>query len=267
VPAVPGLEQLPPQSSTATTASPPPPPPPSVPSLSPLPAEGYRRTLSLTLNPRVLPWVAPVCLLLVFILQFLAWVGLYPGGVPAATQNAWQAAFDLDTRDPDVTPEVSALKDQNIRPGVSVLTIFYLLLFLLLVLPVTVASVAIDHVHIKLPPAVEKLLPWRWGIVAAANLILFLFLGLQVILGFSLESRYADWVDKEVTGDSKEPKNTVNRKQDQVRKGRYLEDLRRTGWLYSVVVLHLVAVVGSILMFWITQRSPGRPLPKLELLW
>jgi hypothetical protein len=265
-PALPMQDPLP-SLPSATTAPSPPPSPAPVPSLSPLPTDGYRRNVSLSVNPRVLPWVAPVCLVLVFFLLFFNWVGLYPGGVPAVTQNAWQTAFDLDTRDPDVTPEVPALKEQNFKPGVSVLTIFYLLLFILVVLPVTIASVAIDHVNLKLPPGVEKLLPWRWGIVAASNLVLFLFLGLQVIFGFSLESRYTEWVEKEVRGDSKEPKNTVDRKKDEVRKGRYLEDLRRTGWLSSVIVLHLVAVICSILMFWLTQRGTTRPLPRMELRW
>ena len=265
-PALPMHEPLPPLPS-ATTATSPPASPAPLPSLSPLPTDGYRRTASLSINPRVLPWVAPVCLVLVFFLLFFNWVGIYPGGVPAVTQNSWQTAFDMDTRDPDVTPEVPALKEQNFKPGVSVLTIFYLLLFILLVLPVTIASVVIDHVHLKLPPGVEKLLPWRWGIVAAANLILFLFLGLQAILGFSLESRYSEWVDKEAKADSKEAKNTVDRKKDEVRRGRYLEDLHRTGWLYWVILLHLVAVVCSILMFWASQRGTTRPLPRMELRW
>jgi hypothetical protein len=269
-PAEPVLSSREPSPSLPPATTPPPPLPPSsppVPSLSPLPSEGYRRAASLSINPRVLPWVAPACLILVFFLLFFNWVGLYPGGVPALTQNAWQAAFDLDTRDPDVTPEVPALKEQSLKPGVSVLTIFYVLLFILLVLPVTIASVVIDHVHLKLPPGVEKFLPWRWGIVAAANLVLFLFLGLQALLGFSLESRYTEWAEKEVRGDSKETKNTVDRKKDEVRKGRYLEDLRRTGWLYSVIILHLIAVISSILMFWLTQRGTSRPLPRMELRW
>ena len=35
----------------------------------------------------------------------------------------------------------------------------------------------------------------------------------------------------------------------------------------SVVLLHLVAVVSSILMLWIDRRGTQRPLPKLELRW
>lgn len=262
-PLPPPVSNLPPlPSSTATTSSKPPSP---APSLSPLPTEGYKHTRTLWFSPRVLPWIAPACLLLVFFLQFFNWVGLYPGGIPADTQNAWQAAFGLWTPDADVEPLLPALKDKETQPGASVLTIFYLLLFFP-VLAVTVASVVITMIHVKLPPGVEKILPWRWGIVAAANLVLLLFLGLQVLLGFSLDSRYGEWVDKKVKGDSTEAKNTVQKKKEEVDRGHYLEALCHTIWLRLVIVLHLVAIISAALMFWIAQRGTHRPMPKLELL-
>lgn len=267
-PAVPDLElsppPSPPPSSTATTTAPLPSAP--APSLSPLPPEGYRRTLSASLNPRVLPWVAPVCLLLIFFLQFCNWLGLYPGGVPAATQNAWQAAFGFHTVDPDVEKDVPALTDKEFKIGVSVLTIFYLLLFFP-VLIVSVASVVLPMLQIKLPPVVAKLMPWSWAIVAAINLVLFFFLLLQVLLGFSLDSRYSDWVDKQVKGDSSQSKNTVEKKHEEVVRGEQLAMLDRTSWLRLTVLLHLIAVVCAALMFWVSQRGSTRPLPKLELMW
>ncbi len=262
-PPAPPVSNLPPPSSTGTTPSKPSAPAPSV---SPLPPEGYQHTRTLCFSPKVLPWIAPACLLLVFVLQFFNWVGLYPGGVPADTQNAWQAAFGLYTPDPDVEPLLPALKDKDSQPGVSILTVFYLLLFFP-VLAVTVASVVITMIHVKLPPAVEKILPWRWGIVAAANLVLLLFLGLQVLLGFSLDSRYGEWVDKKVKGDSTEAKNTLQKKKEEVDRGHYLEALVHTVWLRLVILLHLVAIASAALMFWIAQRGTHRPLPKLELLW
>ncbi len=262
VPPVSNLEPLPPLSSATTTkpASSP------APSLSSLPPEGYRRTLTTWFSPRVLPWIAPVCLLLVFFLLFFNWVGVYPGGEPAVTQNAWQAAFGLDTVDGDLKKYATFLEDNKYKPGASVLTIFYLLLFFP-VLAVTIASVIITMIHVKLPPGVEKLLPWRWGIVAAANLILFLFLGLQVLIGFSLDSRYGEWTDQQVKSDSKETKTTQQKKEGDAERGELLERLTHTIWLRLVIVLHLVAIVCAALMFWISQRGTHRPLPKLELMW
>jgi hypothetical protein len=218
------------------------------------------------LSPKVLPWIAPVCLLLVFILQFFDWAGVYPGGVPFVTQNAWQAAFGLHSLDGDMKRYARFLEDDKYKPGASVLTIFYLLLFFP-VLVVTAASVAIGLFPLKLPPGVEKLLPWRWGIVAAANLILFFFLGLQVSMGFSLDSQYTEWAKKQVKKDTKEPLTTQERKQQEASRGELLDMLRHTFALRLTVFLHLLAVVCAALMYWINQRGAHRPLPKLELRW
>lgn len=242
-----------------------PPPVPPAPPPPPLPPQDYQHSAAVHLSPKVLPWIAPVCLLLVFFLQFFDWVGLYPGGVPAATQNAWQAAFGSITKDGDLPQK--ALQGEKGSPGASVLTIFYLLPLFFLVLAVTVASVVIDMIPLKLPPVVEKLLPWRWGIVAAVNLILFLFLGLQVLLGFSLDSHYKEWLDKSMKRNTEEPLPTQKMKEREVARGEALEKLRHTFALRLVVLLHLVATVCAALLFWMHQRGTHRPLPKLELRW
>jgi hypothetical protein len=268
-------DPAPPQPSPFTTsfpahtepaAAPPSTPTPSQAPLPPPPALGdYSHTLAAHLSPRVLPWIAPVCLLLIFVFQLFPWVGLYPGGVPAMTGNAWSAAFGSYTVDGDLKQENRALTDDKFKPGVSVLTIFYLLLFFP-VLAVTVASVVVSRIPRTLPPQVEKLLPWRWGIVAALNLILFLFLALQVVLGFSLDSQYTDWVDKEKREVSDNP-TSQQRKEAEADRGKLLEQLQHTLWLRLVVLLHLLAVVFAVLMFWIDRRGTHRPLPKLELRW
>jgi hypothetical protein len=255
-PVPPPLSHLEPPPPTTPT------PPPPKPSLSPV---DYQHTLTAWLSPRILPWIAPACLLLVFLLQFFNWVGLYPGGIPSVTQNAWQAAFGLYTEDGNLRSP--AVEVEKYKPGASVLTIFYLLLFFP-TLAVTIACVAVGLLNLKLPPAVDKLLPWRWGIVAAANLILFFFLALQLLLGFSLDNRYADWVEKEVVkSDSKEPKSTPQLLAEEAARGKLLRDNYHTVGLRLVVLLHLVAIVSAILMFWINQRGTHRPLPKLELRW
>jgi hypothetical protein len=258
-PAPPVSHWEPPPSPTSAPLAPPPPPPP------PLPPQDYQHSAAVHLSPKVLPWIAPACLLLVFVLQFFNWVGLYPGGVPSVTQNAWGAAFGSYTEDGNL--KSPSVRDEKYKPGASVLTIFYLLLFFP-TLAVTLASVAIGMVPVKLPPQVENLLPWRWGIVAALNLILFFFLALQLLLGFSLDNRYADWVEKQVkVNDSKEPKSTEQQMKEDSRRGMLLQANYHTFWLRLVVLLHLVAILCAALMFWINQRGTHRPLPKLELRW
>jgi hypothetical protein len=249
------------------------PPPPSETAAAPArsqipsrPVEDYQGALSVSLSPKALPWIAPVCLVLVFFLQFFDWDGLYPGGEPAMTGNAWYAAFGTYSVDGDLKNLVLFTDDDKLKPGVSVLTIFYLLLFFPALI-VTVGSVVLTMISIKLPPQVENLLPWRWGIVAAVNLVVFLFLALQLLLGFSLDSRYRDWVDKETTRDAKSNPTTQERKLTDARHGELLERVRHTFWLRLVVLLHLTAIVSSALVFWMERRGTHRPLPKLELRW
>jgi hypothetical protein len=239
------------------------------------PPEGYHQTWTIWFSLKVLSWVAPVCVLLIFVLQFFPWDGIYPGGVPALTQSAWGAGFAGYTPDPDmesfyISPEVrlekalNAKEKENALPGASVLTIFYLLLFIPTLL-LTIASLVVDLVPMKLPPAVQKILPWRWGIVAAANLVVFLFLALQLMMGFSLDSQYKEWVDKNVAKHA--GKTTPEIKQAEAAKGEALEALTHTFWLHLVVLLHLVAIIGAALAYGVDRRGKGRPLPRLELLW
>jgi hypothetical protein len=262
-PALTSREPVPSPPSPTPTPSPSPTPAP-VPSLSSPTAEGHRRAASLSINPHVLHWVAPVCLILVFFLLFFNWLGLYPGGVPAATQSAWQAAFGFFTLDGDMADLVPVFKEDKYKPGASVLTIFYLLLFFPVLL-VTIASIAIDFVKLKLPPAVEKLIPWRWGIVAAGNLIVFLFLALQLLLGFSLDTRYGEWVDSQF--DTQAVKKTDQQKVEAARRGELMNVLYHARALRLAILLHLLAVLCSALMFWVTQRGTTRPLPQMELRW
>jgi hypothetical protein len=255
----PPLPELEPSLPT-TTITPSLPPPPT-----PTPQE-YQHTLALVLSPTVMPWIAPVCLVLIFFLQFLDWDGLYPGGVPAVTGNAWYAAFGTYSVDGDLKDLVRFIGDEKHKPGVSVLTIFYLILFFPALI-VTIASVLLPMLRIKLPPQVDKLMPWRWRIVAAVNLFLFFFLGLQVLLGFSLDSSYTDWVNQETKGEAKENPTTQERKLADAHRGELLMRLRHTASLRLVVLLHLVGIASAILMLWVHRRGSLRPLPKLDLRW
>jgi ABC-type Fe3+ transport system permease subunit len=182
--------------------------------------------------------------------------------------NGFGAAFGLGASDPD-TVEVEiigkAIKDrptENPFTSASILAIFYFLL-LLVVLVVTLASVTLDRVSIKLPPGIQQAIPMRWGIVAAANLVLFLFLALQLLVGFGMESNYRAWVEKNVGPQG--AKTTPEIKVRDADQGLALSALRYTFWQRLVVLLHLIAVTGSLLMFWIDRRGSNRPLPHVDL--
>ena len=65
-------------------------------------AGDYHRHFLIPANEKILQWVTPAALLLVFILQFFPWIGVYAGSVPLTTQGAWGAAFGIFQSQPIV---------------------------------------------------------------------------------------------------------------------------------------------------------------------
>ncbi len=242
-----------------------------VPATSTAPPEGYHRTWTVWFSPKVLPWLAPVCVALVFILQFFPWVGVYPGGQTMISAIAYGAAFGEGSADPYLakTPIVGLLvanvkQNENPIAGASALAIIYILLFLLFALPLTIASMVVDRLPVKMPPAIQKLMLWRWGIVAAVNLIVFLFLALQLLVGFQMESNYRKWADEYVG--KLNPRDTPPQV-NAAERGMALDALSYTVALRLAVLFHVVAILGAALAFWVERRGKGRPLPCLELKW
>jgi len=256
---------------------------PSYPS-APTP-EGYQRKYTIWFSPKVLQYVAPVALFLVFVLMFFPWVGVYPGGVADAWQYGWQAPFGGYSLDSDVAEDSPPFPkytekgaEKTTAPGYNVLLIFYLLVFIpTLLIALGCLALAFLPPH-KLPPVAHPLLPWRWGIVAGLNLILLLFLVLQLVLGFSLVNNVLAGTDSEIAARSEKrdaaraekgeagiaPTKQV--RQDAIMRGLTRQSLQRTIWLDLVVFLHLVALAGAGLMFWINRRG-SRPAPRVDTLW
>jgi hypothetical protein len=254
----------PPMPMAPEPSSPPAPPAPFSGPSKPQVEEEYRRIHGFHFEPRVLRWVAPVSVVLIFIFTFFSWVGIYPGGVAAVTQNAWGAAFGSWEPDPDLAEIPIVKRDPKERPGANVLLIFYLLLFLA-DLVVTIGIFVLDFFPVKVPAGVQGVMPWRWGIVAALNLLALFFLVLQILVGFSIESTTKDLVEKELQ--VKEPLPTQQHKMNDMKRGAMLSALQRTAWLYLALTFQVLAVVGAVLMFWIERRGINRPLPRLELKW
>jgi hypothetical protein len=257
-------EPVPTTSAPASVA----PPRPSMPGPSAPPA-GYTKSCSVSFCPTTLQWVAPACILLIFFLTFFTWVGLMPGGVYVLTQGAWSSGFGttakyIDTSKVFPTKEVTEL-ESKLGPSYFIMLYDF---FFLPTLILTVAMIVLLYVKIQLPPQIEKFLPYRWGLVAVLNLLIFLFLALQMLMGFNLEARNADRaksiVDDAFVGqpDSSEISNG--------KQAKYAEEVarvQRTFWLDLVVLLHLLAVISAALMYWLHQRGESRPLPKMELLY
>ena len=63
----------------------------------------------------------------------------------------------------------------------------------LAVVALRLAVAVLPFIKAPLPPQVQQLLPWRWAILAGLNALLLLFLGLQMVLSFGLESSVSNW--------------------------------------------------------------------------
>jgi hypothetical protein len=233
------------------------------------PPEGYQRKFTIWFSPTVLQYVAPVAVFLIFVLTFFAWVGIYPGGVAQDTQNAYQAAFGGYTPDPDIP---AANLEKELQPGWNFLLIFYLLLFFPTFLA-TIACLALSFVPpATLPSAVHQVLPWRWGIVSALNLVLFLFLALQLVpfLGFSIENKVIGAFEASMAKAAKEREGkaptTQEVREEAIGRGMIHQQLCRTYALNLVVLCHILAIAGAGLTFWV-QRRGARPAPRIDSLW
>jgi hypothetical protein len=172
-----------------------------------------------------------------------------------ATEDELKANKDLDDKN----------KIKDYRPSVSILTLFFILL-LVPTLVITVASVVVPLLQVNVPPAVAQLMPWRFAIVAGLTAVLLLFLGLQLVLNFSLENRFKEHVNDNPQLKT-EGKNTVQLKEIEVERGKLLNSLERTFWLRLTVCLVLLALVCAAFVFWVSKRGEHRPVPKLELMW
>jgi hypothetical protein len=269
---------LPPPSTTAVTTGPGPLRGPDA--AGQVPGLGYRGGFSLQISDKVLGWMVPACLVLIFILQFFPWVGLYPGGVPGWTQGAWGAAFgsesgqDLDMknlwRSSKETPRKGKAEKEDapseVRPSISPLLILYLLPLFLITLLLSIAVAALPFLNVPLPPQVQQFLPWRWAALAGLNAVLLLFLILQMVLGFGLENSFKEWVDNQPEI-KKEPTDNKEKKHIEVARGSALGMLHRTIYLRLALLLQIVATISAALVFWIEKRGPNAPLPAIDVKW
>jgi hypothetical protein len=257
--------------ASAVTGTPPAPSPP-----------GGPITFSIWFKPEVVQWIAPGALILVFILMlFVPWVGVYVGGQPVAWQYAWGIPFGFvsDDRDLQKHPllrEQFHLTDQkelaegsepkDNRPGFDFLMLFYWPLFLLTLL-VTIACALLPALQLKLPPNLDPVLQWRWGIVAVLNLLTFLVVCVHLLWGFSFEQSVYEWkiAQPEVQKLAKDPgRGTAENKTLAALKGEAANLVQRTFWLKLTALLQIIAIGAAALMMELERRG-NRPVPHLDL--
>jgi hypothetical protein len=250
------------------------PPAPAPP--APPPPAGYHRTSTLWVSPRVVPWIAPVCILLFFLLLFFPWVGMHPGGTQVYSQTGWGTAFGSYWSNPVWERVAAAGRDRKaaataaepITPGASAPMLIYVLVLLVLALPAAVLFVLLVAAPATLPPAVQRYKPWRTTILGGLVLFLTLLLVLQLLWGFSLENAVLARAEEHVASEREQAKTPEEVERVELRRAQFLSqfNVRPTSWLRLAAFLHLVALAGVGLDLWL-QRRGARPLPRVDFLW
>jgi hypothetical protein len=231
------------------------------------PPPGYTHSATFRVNPVVVPWIAPVALLLFFFLLFFPWCGAYPGGYGVYTQNGWQGLWGGFSADAVGQKVLKQDKDQDVTNEVRPSTLS--ILFLVLFLPGLVSAwvpIIMPHIQWTAPPAMQQLITWQpWisrGLVGAA----FLVIVLQLLVGFGLENAATFATEQQFP----EPAGATPEELQRivVARGADLGRLvmRRTVWLRGAVTLYVIAVAGMGLEFWLHQRGK-RPVPRVEVMW
>jgi hypothetical protein len=264
-------------------ASPGPPPAPSAPeerfTEAPPPPAGYGHVRTLTLNRTLVSLVAPLALLVIFILLFFPWVQLSPGGDTVAGQSGWQVAVGSMDVDNDTFREwvkafrenrpEAAFNTESLSPDWHWSTGLPILLFLLVYFvaaAVAVLSLAMTFTAVNLPAGLADFVPFRSLLLAGLGVLAWTALLLQGLVGFELESKAKEVALSLVPQLPQDATDSEKR----VANFRYTQNLAMFGvhttcWFRGTLWLLVLAIAGALLDFWLTQRG-GRPLPRLQLL-
>ena len=270
----------PPSAVTVTTAAP---PTASVPSSAVTPEHtpppisqtlqgggaGSAHGARLQLSERVLRWIGPAGLFVLFFATFFTWVGSYAGSYPIYTQSAWGAAFGTFTTDPVGDEVLKAEGDLRLAASASPAMIFSLLL-LIFILPIALLDFARDHFHFSIPDAVQIVWPHRLTIVLVGSGLIFVLLSLQLLGGIGLENTAAVMAEHKFAAQptgAPEPSTSEATK----RELRRAEEVNRLGIKRKAPLCigfwaAFAAVAGLGLESWM-QRRGNRRAPAIELQW
>jgi hypothetical protein len=243
----------------------------STPELPPRPAaapSSGTRTWGFTVPADVVQWIAPAFLILAMFLWFFSWNGAYPGGFDVYTQGPWRAiggSYDYDLVGEAVfhLNEPAAEGKKGLQDAVhsNLLMLPYMLL-LFGTTALAVALTVLPMLRLKLPPQVEKLMPYRTAAVAILGLLLVVILGLQSLRGFGLENAIIERIDDGLQADREKAKLPDDIKKFELKRESEIGRLnvRHTAALRLEMLCLIVAVAGAALAFAVSRRGDRHAL-------
>lgn len=204
-------------------------------------------------------WIPVVCFFLILILTLFTWVRFGYSGFTLFSQNAWQAASNLVSDNTDGLEGIGFGNDVDKvtltrQLSMNWWTLFFLiLLFISLGIAILCAAFPLvrPRLALKIPPQVERFLPWRSALVVLLALAGIFFLTAQVLFGFSLENQIKNNLDTEMEKREKELKGRPEKERAAQSKQLELEyaitrdGLRRGAAFTLVYLLQLLAIVSA----------------------
>jgi hypothetical protein len=229
--------------------------------------EGYGHFHSLALRRDVCAWLLPACMTLIFLLSFFKWVGLYPAGYAAYTQNAWQALFGGLSVDPVSEKYLGLEKPIDDRLHGSLWLLPYLIL-VLFAFVLTWGERVAKMMRWKVPPVLQAMGKMRPALLATCAGLTLLFLVIQCISGFSLEKAVNSIVEESFKTEREAAKTpeeiqNVDMKVATV-KARY--HYHTTTWLTLTIILHFLALGACISDTLLIHRG-DKPPPRIGIMW
>ena len=220
-------------------------------------------TTAFTFDPDWVVWLPVVCMTLVFFFSFFKWVGMFPAGYHAYSQNAWQCLFAGLSVDP-VSEEVLQL---NEKLSARLYSNWWMLLYLVLMVG-TVVAVWSDRLatlqNWKIPKVWQVIDHYRAPILAIVCTLGALTLIAQSTLGFGLEHAVQSIVKENPVNVAAYENATTPEKQQKAEmltaseKGSY--HLHVT-WAYRLALyLHLLSAVALSLTAYLSRKPLTRPI-------
>jgi hypothetical protein len=257
--------------TSANGSAAPPPPPTTTPAADtpahPVTPEGYAHLRSVALSRKVCEWLVPACLTLIFLLTFFKWVGLYPAGYAAYTQNAWQALFGSMSVDPVSEKSLHLEKDFDERLRASMWLLPYLIL-VTFAFALTWGDRVVKILNLKMPGVVAGIWKMRPALLSACAGLTIFFIIAQTVAGFGLEKAVTSKIEanfKEERDAAKTPEEIQKVEMDMARvKGSY--HVRDTIWLTFTIILHFVALAAIIGETMLIHRGQ-KPPPRVGVMW
>jgi hypothetical protein len=230
-------------------------------------AEGYTKSVGVTISPKVVAWLPALLLTVVFVLTFFPWVGCYAGGSPVYSQRPWGAMFNL-------TPVRNFKLEGGTIPGGwldkkrgdwQLLLPFFLALILGVVF--AWAERGLGALDPRRVPPLAKLWPWRNAVVAGCAGLALVLLLTQWAYGFGLERAIKQHVAEQFAGRREQaaasPEALGKLEYDQEQEfNRY--GLEHTTWFYLALVSMLGAVAAVVTRVALDNRG-HKPPPRLVL--